>query len=163
VSPDIQAGALLASYRIESLLGRGGMGEVYLALDERLERRVAIKVLPTQLSGDEGFRQRFVRESRMAAAIDHPNIIPVYDAGESDGVLYIAMRCVDGTDLRDLLITGGPVAPQRTMNIVRQVASALDAAHARGLVHRDVTPGTSCWPRERVRNHRTTCISRTSA
>jgi serine/threonine protein kinase len=141
VSPDIQIGTMLATYRIESVLGRGGMGVVYLAQDVRLERKVAVKVPPADLAGDESFRKRFTRESRMAAAIDHPNIIPVYDAGEAEGVLYIAMRYVDGTDLRDVLIAGGPLPAHRTLAVLRQVAGALDAAHARGLVHRDVKPG----------------------
>ena len=141
VSPDLQTGTLLANYRIESVCGRGGMGVVYLAQDVRLERRVAVKVPPADLASDEGFRQRFTRESRMAAAIDHPNIIPVYDAGESEGTLYIAMRYVDGLDLRDALIQGGPIPADRAVKILRQVAWALDAAHTRGLVHRDVKPG----------------------
>jgi YVTN family beta-propeller protein len=130
----------LAGYRIEALLGRGGMGVVYLADDLRLKRKVALKLLAGELSGNEHFRERFLSESELAASIDHPNILPIYDAGEIAGQLYIAMRYVDGTDLKQLLHREGPLDPERALAIVGQLAAALDAAHARGLVHRDVKP-----------------------
>ena len=136
----LSPGSELAGYRIESFIGRGGMAVVYLAEHLRLGRKAALKLLAPELAHDEHFQQRFVRESRLAAAIDHPNIIPIYDAGEAEGLLYIAMRYVAGTDLRALLEQAGRLDPARTLAIVAQVAGALDAAHARGLVHRDVKP-----------------------
>jgi serine/threonine protein kinase len=131
---------MLLQYRLDEVIGRGGMGLVYLAFDTRLERRVAVKIMAPQVASDESFRVRFEREARMAAAIDHPNIIPIYDTGEAQGVLYLAMRYVQGTDLRSLLVDGGALAPDRAVSILRQVASALDAAHAQAIVHRDVKP-----------------------
>jgi Protein kinase domain len=133
-------GTELAGYRIERVLGRGGMSVVYLAYDPRLKRNVALKLLVPELAEDEGFRVRFLRESQLAASLDHPNVVPVYEAGEGDGLLYIAMRYVVGTDLKALLRTEGTLAPERALMLVGQVASALDAAHERGLVHRDVKP-----------------------
>src|SRR5262249_58600324 len=103
----------VAGYRLEGLAGRGGMGEVYRAYDERLGRYVALKVLVPRLADDERFRERFLRESRLAAGIDHPNVIPVYEAGEADGRLYIAMRYVDGADLRRLLREAGVIQPEQ--------------------------------------------------
>jgi hypothetical protein len=138
---DPRLGSLLAGYRIESLLGRGGMSVVYLAQHERLKRKAALKVLAPQLAEDDTFRSRFITESELAASLDHPNVIPIFEAGEAEGVLYIAMRYVPSTDLRALLQTRGRLSPGRTVSIVSQVASALDAAHALGLVHRDVKPG----------------------
>jgi serine/threonine-protein kinase len=135
-----QVGAEFAGYRIERLLGRGGVGIVYLALDLRLQRHVALKILATELSNDERVRERFAREPRLAASIDHPNIIPIYEAGEAEGNLYIAMRHVDGCDLGALVRREGPLDAARAVAIVAQVGSALDAAHARGLYHRDVKP-----------------------
>lgn len=137
---DFTPGALVAGYRIEELLGRGGMSRVYRAEQVALKRSVALKVLNPDLSNDAAYRERFLRESRLAASIEHPNIVPVYDAGEADGHLFIAMRLVYGTDLRTLLQTEGTLAPARALSILMQAASALDAAHARGLVHRDVKP-----------------------
>jgi len=134
-------GSQIAGYRLEGQIGRGGMAVVYRAYDPRLDRYVALKILAPGLALDDAFRQRFIRESRAAAAVDHPNIIPVFDAGEADGVLFIAMRFVQGGDVRTLLDTGGPLPVARACDITAQVASALDAAHARGLVHRDVKPG----------------------
>jgi hypothetical protein len=133
-------GTELASYRIERVLGRGGMSVVYLAHDPRLKRNVALKLLAPELAEDEGFRARFLRESRLAASLDHPNVVPVYEAGEVDGLLYIAMRYVVGTDLKAQLRAEGALAPERALALGAQVASALDAAHKRGLVHRDVKP-----------------------
>jgi serine/threonine protein kinase/Tol biopolymer transport system component len=141
MSPDSREGTALGPYQIERLLGRGGMGVVYLALDPRLERRVALKVLAPELTTDMAFRERFVREARMAAAADHPNIIPIYEAGEADGVYYLAMRYVDGTDLETVLDQQHVLSPQQAVGVLGQVAAALDAAHERGLVHRDVKPG----------------------
>ena len=129
-----------AGFRIERELGRGGMGVVYLAEHVHLGRRVALKFLGPGLSESGDFRERFVRESRVAASLHHPNIVTVYDAGEAEGRLYIAMQYVDGTDLSTLLASEGPLAPPRAVDIVSQVAGALDAAHAEGLVHRDVKP-----------------------
>jgi serine/threonine protein kinase/WD40 repeat protein len=140
VAADPRIGTELAGYRIETLLGRGGMGAVYLAEQLRLKRRVALKLLTPELAADERFRERFLRESELAASIDHPNVLPVFDAGEVDGRLYIAMRYVEGTDLRKLLADDGRLDPERAVTIVGAVAAGLDAAHARGLVHRDVKP-----------------------
>jgi serine/threonine protein kinase len=133
-------GTQVAGFRIESVLGRGGMSVVYVAEQVRLGRKVALKVLTTELAWDEQFRERFVRESQIAAAIDHPNIIPIYDAGEDDGLLYIAMRFVEGPDLKEVLKRGN-LGVGRTIFLIEQIASALDAAHAHSLVHRDVKPG----------------------
>jgi len=130
----------IAGYRIESLLGRGGMSVVYIAEQIRLGRKVALKLLSSDLGFDTHFRERFVRESQMAATIDHPNIIPIYDAGESEAGLYIAMRYVPGPDLKTTLKNEERLSVGRTIFIIEQVASALDAAHARGLIHRDVKP-----------------------
>ena len=133
-------GAQVAGYLLEEQVGRGGMAVVYRAHDVRLDRRVALKILSPGLASDEAFRQRFMRESRAAAAVDHPNIIPVFEAGEARGVLFIAMRYVEGRDVRTLLERAGPLPAERVAGIIAQMASALDAAHARGLVHRDVKP-----------------------
>jgi YVTN family beta-propeller protein len=133
-------GSVLAGYRIQGLVGRGGMGEVYLAHDDQLGRDVALKVLPPELVDDADFRARLERESRLAASLDHPNVVTVYRAGESDGVFYLAMRYVDGTDLRALLRREGTLSPERAVAVAEQVAAALDAAHEHGLVHRDVKP-----------------------
>jgi serine/threonine protein kinase len=133
-------GTEVAGFRIESVLGRGGMSVVYIAEQIRLGRKVALKVLTTELAWDEQFRERFVRESHIAAAIDHPNIIPIYDAGEADGLLYIAMRFVEGPDLKEILKRGN-LGLGRTIFLVEQLASALDSAHRHSLVHRDVKPG----------------------
>ena len=136
----VPAGARVAGYRLDEQIGRGGMAVVYRAHDLQLDRQVALKILDPVLAEDAGFRQRFLRESRAAAAVDHPNIIPVFAAGEADGVLFIAMRYVSGPDLRTLLDSGGPLPARRAVEIVSQVAAALDTAHERGLVHRDVKP-----------------------
>ena len=130
----------LAGYRIERLIGRGGMGEVYLAHDLRLDRPVALKLLSPELAEDEGFRDGLLRESRLAASLDHPNAVPIYEAGEEGGRLFVAMRYVAGTDLRALLRGEGALEPARAVGLAAQVATALDAAHTGGLVHRDVKP-----------------------
>jgi len=140
VPEDFSAGSLVASYRLEERIGEGGMATVFRAYDGRLGRYVALKILAPALASDETFRQRFVRESRAAAAVDEPHIVPVFEAGESGGVLFIAMRYVRGGDVRSLIRGSGPLPALRAADIVAQAASALDAAHARGLVHRDVKP-----------------------
>jgi YVTN family beta-propeller protein len=140
IPADPRLGTRLAGYQIQGLLGRGGMGVVYLAEQERPRRQVALKLLLDPATAGEAFRERFLRESELAAAIDHPNVLPVYDAGETDGVLWIAMRHVDGIDLAALLERDEPLAPEQALAIAGQVAGALDAAHTRGLVHRDVKP-----------------------
>jgi predicted Ser/Thr protein kinase len=134
-------GAVVGQYRIEQIIGRGGMGVVYLAEHTHLERKVALKLLGPQLSENEAFRQRFLRESQVAAKLDHPNVVTVFDAGQVEGELYIAMRYVEGTDLRKVLNQKGALSPEETVDILGQVAAALDSAHALGLVHRDVRPG----------------------
>jgi serine/threonine-protein kinase len=133
-------GARIAGYRVLDRVGRGGMAVVFRADDERLGRVVALKVLAPVLAEDDAFRQRFIRESRAAAAVDDPHIIPVFEAGEAGGVLFLAMRYVAGGDVRLLVRRTGPLTASRAASIVSPVASALDAAHAVGLVHRDVKP-----------------------
>ena len=141
MATDGRIGSELAGYRIEAPIGRGGMGVVYRAEQVRLGRKVALKLLAPELAENQGFRARFEHESRLAAVLDHPNIVPLFEAGEADGLLFISMRYVEGTDLRDLLSRDGRLEPERALAIAAQVASALDAAHDRGLVHRDVKPG----------------------
>lgn len=138
---DPNLGIELAGFRIEGRLGRGGMGVVYRARDTQLGRTVALKILPPELAQDDGFRKRFIRESRLASSIDHPNIVPIFRAGEHDGLLFIAMRYVEGSDLKTVLRQQGALGPERSVAVVTQLARALDAAHVRGLVHRDVKPG----------------------
>jgi serine/threonine protein kinase len=137
---DPVVGVTLAGFRIERRLGRGGMSVVYLAEDLALGRRVALKVLAPELSGDQAFRERFRLESRLAASIDHPNVIPVYEAGEAEGQLYIAMRYVEGTDFRRLIDEESALETARAVELVARAADGLQAAHERGLVHRDVKP-----------------------
>src|SRR5215210_1115031 len=138
--PELETGDDFAGHRITGVAGRGGMGVVYRAVQLDLDRAVALKLIAPQLAEDPAFRDRFVRESRLAAAIDHPNVIPIYYTGEHDGQLYIAMRYVEGSDLRTLVRAAGRLEPARAAHIASQVASALDAAHERGVVHRDVKP-----------------------
>ncbi|MFE9928887.1 serine/threonine-protein kinase [Streptomyces sp. NPDC005533] len=134
-------GKQIAGYRVERLIGRGGMAVVYSAKDLRLDRTVALKLIAPERARDDTFRRRFTHESRVAAKIDHPHIVPIFEAGETDGVLYIAMRYVSGLDLRALLDREGPLPVAKALRIASQVASALDAAHEHDLVHRDVKPG----------------------
>ena len=141
MSQDSRVGSEIAGYRIESVIGRGGMSVVYLATQAFPSRRVALKLLAPEIADQEGFRERFTRESNAAASIDHPNVIPIYGAGDADGVLWIAMRYVDGEDLGRRLEREGALPPERVVRVVGQVADALDAAHEIGLVHRDVKPG----------------------
>jgi streptogramin lyase/predicted Ser/Thr protein kinase len=148
VDSELQAGDVFAGYRVTGVAGRGGMGVVYEAQQLDLQRPVALKLIATPLARDEAFRERFVRESRAAAAIDHPNVIPVYSAGEDDGRLFLAMRFVDGEDLRSLVQREGPLEPARAAAIIAQVGNALDAAHARGLVHRDIKPANVLLDRD---------------
>jgi Protein kinase domain len=136
----IDIGVDFLGYRIDELVGRGGMGVVYRAYDLRLKRTVAVKLVNPQFELDARFRERFARETEVAMALEHPNVVPIHDAGDVDGRLYLAMRFVSGRDLRALLRTESPLPPARALAICGQVASALDAAHARGLVHRDVKP-----------------------
>ncbi len=140
VSADPRIGSELLGYRIEALVGRGGMGVVYRAWDPRLKRNVALKLVAPELSGEERFRVRFLAESEVAASLEHPNVVPIHDAGEVEGQLYLAMRYVDGSDLKALLREEGALEPARALAICAQVADALDQAHERGLVHRDVKP-----------------------
>jgi Protein kinase domain/WD domain, G-beta repeat len=136
----IGPGSRVAGYWVEGELGHGGMAVVFRARDERLGRTVALKVLAPALAADEGFRQRFLRESRAAAAVDDPHIIPVFEAGQDGGVLFIAMRFVSGGDVRSLLRRDGVLPAGQAAGIISPVAAALDAAHEAGLVHRDVKP-----------------------
>ena len=147
VSADPRIGSELAGYRIEALLGRGGMSVVYRAEDSRLKRKVALKLLAAELSEDERFRERFLRESELAASLDHPNVVPIYEAGEAEGQLHIAMRYVEGRDLKALLRAEAPLEPGRALSLCGQIADALDAAHEVGLAHRDVKPGNALLDR----------------
>ena len=140
MSESLGPGSTFAGCRLEAVAGRGGMGVVFRATQLALQRSVALKAIAPELAADTDFRERFQRESLLVASIDHPNVIPIYEAGELDGTLYLIMRWVDGTDLRTLLTTSGRVSPGRAIELVRPVASALAATHRRGLVHRDIKP-----------------------
>jgi len=133
-------GSTLAGYRIDGLIARGGMGVVYRATHLALERPVALKVIARHLAEQEDFRERFLRESRLAARLDHPNVVPIYDAREEEGELIVAMRLVGGGDLKRRIAERGPLPPRKAIDLLAQVAEALDAAHAAGIVHRDVKP-----------------------
>src|SRR4051794_27943380 len=137
---DLAPGDVFAGHRIVDVAGSGGMGVVYRAVELALDRTVALKLITPALAGDPDFRGRFVRESRAAASIEDPNVIPIFSAGSEQDVLYISMRFVEGEDLRALLRREGRLEPRRAARIVSQVAAALDAAHERGLVHRDIKP-----------------------
>jgi streptogramin lyase/predicted Ser/Thr protein kinase len=151
--PELSTGDVLAGYRIEGQIGRGGMGVVYRATQLALERQVALKLIAPELAQDESFRERFKRESKAAAVIEHAHVIPVHEAGEADGQLYIAMRFIEGIDLRELIRREGRIDPERTGRLLAQITSALDAAHARGLVHRDIKPGNVLIAAEDGREH----------
>ncbi len=137
---DPAIGSTLAGYRLDALIARGGMGVVYRATHLALERPVALKVIAPNLAADAGFRARFLRESRLAARLDHPNVVPVFDAREEDDELIVAMRLITGGDLKRRIATDGPLPPAEAVALLGQVAEALDAAHAAGIVHRDVKP-----------------------
>ena len=138
---ELRSGRLFGQYEIYGIAGRGGMGVVYRARQRRLERDVALKVISSEIADGSDFRARFARESRLAASIDHPHVVSVYDAGEDDGELYLAMQWIEGADLRSLIDESGELPPRRAVTIATQIADALDAAHAKGLLHRDVKPG----------------------
>ena len=146
-------GSELAGYHVEALIGRGGMGAVYRAEELTLGRKVALKVIAPELAQDSRFRERFLRESRMAASLDHPHIVPIFKAGEEDGALFLAMRYVEGTDLGKLLAEGDALAPARAIALLEQVADGLDAAHEKGLVHRDVKPSNVLVSRAAGKEH----------
>jgi ABC-type branched-subunit amino acid transport system substrate-binding protein/DNA-binding beta-propeller fold protein YncE len=137
----VTPGATFAGYRVESLVGRGGMGVVYRATDTSLERTVALKLIAPELAEEPRLRARFLKEQRLAASLEHPSVVPVYEAGERDGQLFLAMRFIEGSDLKTAIHRDGGLAPERALAILAQIADALDAAHRRGLVHRDVKPG----------------------
>jgi serine/threonine-protein kinase len=137
---DPTIGSVVAGYRLDALIARGGMGVVYRATHLALERPVALKVIARQFADDEGFRRRFLRESQLAARLDHPNVVPVFDAREEDGELIVAMRLIEGGDLKKRIDSSGPLPPAEAISLLGQVAAALDAAHAAGIVHRDVKP-----------------------
>ena len=134
-------GTTFAGHRVEAVVGRGAMGVVYRATDLALDRPVALKVLTPALATDPVFRARFERECRLAAALDHPHIVPVFHAGAEHGWLYVTMRFVEGLDLGGLLRAEGPLEPRRAVRLIAQIAAALDEAHAHDLVHRDIKPG----------------------
>ena len=136
----LQRGSVVGGYRIDELISRGGMGLVYRATNVALNRIYALKVLAPRLADDEQFRERFKREMRIAASLHHPNIVGIHNAGEHDGMLFFVMDYVTGTDLREVLVKSGAMDPSRVIDLLDQFASALDAAHSRGLVHRDVKP-----------------------
>ncbi len=140
MSTALTSGSIVAGFRIVRLIGQGAGGTVYLAADAD-GRQVALKVPIPELARDERFRQRFLREAQIAAALDEPHVVPTVAVGEDAGMLYLAMAYIDGFDLREILRREGPLDPERAVELIAQVAGALDAAHARGLVHRDVKPG----------------------
>jgi protein kinase-like protein len=137
---ELSEGVEFAGYRIERRLGRGGMGILYLAVEPGLERRVALKLIAPEAAADEVFRRRFAEESKIAASIEHPNVVPIYAAGEEGGVPYIAMRYVAGSDLARRVAREGRLEPAKAAALIAQVGNGLDAIHAAGLVHRDVKP-----------------------
>ena len=137
---DLVIGSEVAGYRLDAPLARGGMGVVYRATHLGLQPPVALKVIARELADRDGFRERFLRESRLAASLDHPSVVPIYDSREVDGELFVAMRLIGGGDLRGLIDREGPLEPGAALALLGQVADALDAAHAAGIVHRDVKP-----------------------
>ena len=145
---EVPLGSVFAGCRVEQVIGHGDMGIVYRAEELALQRPVALKLIRAEYSGDQRFRERFKREAGVAAAIDHPNVIPIFDTGEEAGALYLTMRLVEGTDLRSLIAQEGRLDPLRAARIVRSVGAALDAAHARGMLHRDVKPSNVLLSRD---------------
>ncbi len=140
--PEIDLSATtLGKYQVRKSIGRGGMGTVYAGYDTALDRPVAIKVLASHLAWEETFVERFLREARMAAKLDHPHIVTIYDVGQQEGIYYLVMRQIEGQPLRGIIAREGPLPPARAARILGQVASALDYAHSHGVVHRDVKPG----------------------
>src|SRR6476619_1551230 len=155
--PRVRTGALLGGFRVQSLLGQGAMGTVYLAEEVRSGRRIALKLLAPELVRDERFRLRFLRESQLAASLDHPHIVRTVASGEENGVLYLAMEYVEGADLRERLKREGRLEPDRAVDLIGQVGEGLDAAHALGLVHRDVKPGNIIIAEEASGEHAYVC------
>jgi serine/threonine-protein kinase len=153
MTTDPRIGTELHGCLLEAEIGRGGMGVVYRAHQRGLERRVALKVITPELARDAGFRRRFERESRVAAAIDHPHVVPLYEAGEEEGRLFMLMRYIEGTDLGEVIAAEGALDPARAARVLQQVGSALDAAHRHGLVHRDVKPANVLLGGEGVDEH----------
>ena len=145
---ELPLGTIFAGCRVEEVISGGGMAVVYRAEELALQRRVALKLILPEHSTEERFRERFRRESKVAAAIDHPNVIPIFDAGEEEGLLFITMRLVEGTDMRSLIAAEGRIEPLRAARIIRQVGAALDAVHARGMLHRDVKPSNVLLARQ---------------
>src|SRR5437763_487934 len=141
MATEIHSGKLIADFRVERMIGAGAMGTVYLAEDVHSGTQVALKVLAPELARDARFRERFLRESQIAARLDHPNLTRTIASGDQDGLLYLAMAYADGPDLREILRRDGRLDAARTVTLVAQVARALDEAHRAGLVHRDVKPG----------------------
>src|SRR6266566_993158 len=137
----VRTGTVIAGFRVDSLIGEGAMGAVYLAEEVGTGRRIALKLLAPELARDDRFRQRFVRESRVASSLDHPHMVPTVAAGEHEGLLFLAMAYVDGVDLRELLRRENRLEPQRAVDLITQVVDALDFFFAAGRVHRDVKPG----------------------
>jgi serine/threonine protein kinase len=150
LDPETGRPAQIAGYRVEGVAGQGGMGVVYRAQHVHLGRTVALKLLNPELAASEEFRERFIREARAAAELEHPNIVPVYDAGEVEGRLYLAMKFIEGTDLAHVLEREETLAPERTMSLLQQLADALDVAHAHGLIHRDVKPANALLDGDRL-------------
>lgn len=151
--PSLAVGTEFAGHRIEGFVGQGGMGVVFRATDLTLGRMVALKVIAPEAAGNPVFRARFERECRVAAAIDHPHVVQIFHAGQDDGLLYLTMRYIDGTDLRRLLRREGRLDPARAVSIVVQLAGALDEAHALGLIHRDVKPANVLLAQRPTHDH----------